>query len=226
MAKLTTTTLRASSALAAVTTEYGTSYEDLKTSGAATATTSNKLTCSTGAFTTAGTYGLIAIGDIVKNTTSGKFALVTAIDSATALSLSADIFSDTNTFEIYSHHGVQIYPVPSELIAVLDVTAAGTDAGDTLDVYIDECVDGVGDQWVNIIHFTQILGNGGAKRYAAALRPAPLATANNILSSTDQTAGNALQFPLTDRYRYRAAEANTSTTDSTFTFSLKLISKE
>ena len=220
-------TLRASSALAAVTTEYGISYEDQRKAGTATATTSNKLTDSAGAFTTAGVNGLIAVGDILKNTVTGKFALVTAIDSATALSISADIMSDTNTYEIYSNHGYKVNSGENFnlAIAVLDVTAAATDAGDTLDVLLDTSFDG-GVTWVNIGHFTQVLGNGGAKRYIMSFKAAPIAASNSVAMGTDQSAGAALQIGFGDRFRFRATEANTSTADSSFTFSLKLSLKQ
>lgn len=45
----------------------------------------------------------------------------------------------------------------------LDLTAAATDAADTLDVYVQTTFDGT--NWVDIAHFTQMLGNGGTKRY-------------------------------------------------------------
>jgi hypothetical protein len=48
---------------------------------------------------------------------------------------------------------------------VLDVTAAGTDAGDTLDVKVQVRLDGT--NWVDVAYFTQVLGNGGTKRYIA-----------------------------------------------------------
>lgn len=218
-------TLRASSALTAITTEYGISYEDLRKSGTATATTSNKLTDSAGAFTTAGANGLIAIGDIVKNTTTGLFALVTAIDSATALSLSADIFSSTNAYSIYTNHGLKINDTFDLAIATLDVTAAATDAGDTLDVYLDTSFDG-GVSFVNIGHFTQVLGNGGAKKYIMSFKANPVAASNSVSFTTDQSASAALQIGFGDRFRYRAAGVNTSTVDNSFTFSLKLFLKK
>lgn len=49
---------------------------------------------------------------------------------------------------------------------LLDLTAAATDVGDTLDVYIQSSVDGT--TWDDFIHFTQMLGNGGAKKFTAA----------------------------------------------------------
>lgn len=47
--------------------------------------------------------------------------------------------------------------------AVLDVTAAATAAGDTLDVYLQTTYDGT--NWQDIGHFTQVLGNGGALKH-------------------------------------------------------------
>lgn len=45
----------------------------------------------------------------------------------------------------------------------LDVTAAATAVGDTLDMFVQTTVDGT--NWLDIAHFTQVLGNGGAKRF-------------------------------------------------------------
>jgi len=47
----------------------------------------------------------------------------------------------------------------------LDVTAAATDVGDTLDVYLQTTHDGT--VWDDVAHFTQVLGNGGAKQFIA-----------------------------------------------------------
>lgn len=49
---------------------------------------------------------------------------------------------------------------------LLNVTAAAAAANDTLDVYVQASVDG-GSTWDDFIHFTQVLGNGGAKKYLA-----------------------------------------------------------
>jgi hypothetical protein len=216
-------TLRASAALAAATTEYGVSYEDTRASGLATATTTDKLTNSAGAFTTAGANGLIAVGDIIKNTTTGKYALVTAIDSATALSISADIFSNTNAYTIYSNHGLRVNRSFNSLLAILDVTAAATDVGDTLDVYLDTSFDG-GVSWINIGHFTQVLGNGGVKKFVMSFKANPIAAANSVLATADQAAAAALQIGFGDRFRYRATMVDADA-DGTFTWSLKLFFK-
>jgi hypothetical protein len=49
----------------------------------------------------------------------------------------------------------------------LDVTAAATEAGDTLDVFIQTTIDGT--NWIDVVHFTQVVGNGGAKRHIAKI---------------------------------------------------------
>lgn len=48
----------------------------------------------------------------------------------------------------------------------LDVTAAATGVGDTLNVYVQHSPDG-GTTWDDFVSFTQVLGNGGAKQYIA-----------------------------------------------------------
>lgn len=47
----------------------------------------------------------------------------------------------------------------------LDLTAAASASGDTLDAYVQTTIDGT--NWLDIVHFTQILGNGGTKRFIA-----------------------------------------------------------
>lgn len=74
----------------------------------ATSTSANKLADTEGAFTTKKTLSdhpishTIAIGDTVYNTTDGTSALITAIDSATVLSLDTDIMVSGEGYEIYS----------------------------------------------------------------------------------------------------------------------------
>lgn len=64
----------------------------------------------------------------------------------------------------------------------LDVTSAATVVGDTLDVTVQTRVDTV--NWVDVVHFTQVLGNGGAKRF--------LATISTALNQTMYEVGTAL----------------------------------
>lgn len=50
---------------------------------------------------------------------------------------------------------------------VLDVTSTATDVTDSFDVYIQTMIDGV--NWVDVVHFTQLVGTTGPKRYVARL---------------------------------------------------------
>jgi len=68
-----------------------------KRSSAATSTSANKLVDSGGAFTSGVT---VDVGDEVHNTTDDTYAFVTAVDSATQLSLSADIMASGENYTI------------------------------------------------------------------------------------------------------------------------------
>lgn len=214
------TTLRSSSAVTVPTTEYGV-FDTAKRTATTTATTSNKLTDSAGLFTT--TTNAV-VGDIIKNTTTGKFAKVTAVDSATALSVSADIFSSGDGYVLYPGLGYKLQQKFTELVAVLDVTAAATDVGDTLDVYVDTSFDG-GATFVNIGHFTQVLGNGGAKKYIMAFKSNPITSSNSVSFTADQSASAALQIGFGDRINFRAVSVDAGTQNVSFTYSLKVFLK-
>ena len=54
-------------------------------------------------------------------------------------------------------------------VMLLDVTAAASIAADTLDIYVDWSIDNV--IWFNGAHFTQILGNGGVKKFFTIFDP-------------------------------------------------------
>ncbi len=213
-------TLRASGAIAVATTEYSV-HDTAKITSAATATTSNKLTDAGGLFTTT---SAIAVGDIVKNTATGKYALVTAVDSATALSLSADIFLITDTYVIYPGTGYKLQQPWKELLVQLDVTAAATDATDTLDVYIDMSLDG-GTKWHNIIHFTQVLGNGGVKTFVGVIKNDNPGASAVFATTSDASAGATRQIGFGDRLRARAVTVDASTQNIGFTYSIKAFLK-
>lgn len=67
----------------------------VKITGNASGTTANKLVYATGGFTAA-----VDVGDEVFNSTDSTYAFVTAVDSDTQLSLSADIFVSGETFRL------------------------------------------------------------------------------------------------------------------------------
>ena len=78
-----------------------------------------------------------------------------------ALAASAARTSDGNG------SAVQLQGMVNAVAFVLDVTAAATDAGDLLDVYVQTKADGT--NWLDVLHFTQIAGTGGTKRYVAKI---------------------------------------------------------
>lgn len=98
-----------------------------KISGTASGTTANKLVYATGGFTAA-----VDVGDEVWNVTDNTFAIVTAKDSDTQLSLSADIFVSSEQFAIQGEftHNITDSDMGSTDAANLDPVANPVVAGD------------------------------------------------------------------------------------------------
>jgi hypothetical protein len=78
---------------------------------------------------------------------------VTLLAAAARTSSGTSVVS--STFEEYT-----------EALFLLNVTAAATEVDDTLDVYLQKTADN-GTTWDDFVHFTQVLGNGGAKKFIA-----------------------------------------------------------
>ena len=71
---------------------------------------------------------------------------------------------------------------------LLDITASASQAGDTLDVYVDVLAPD-GATWVNAVHFTQQAGNGAARKEIATLDPAnPGTSVVNVTSDANAAA--------------------------------------
>lgn len=97
----------------------------------------------------------------------------------------------------------------------LDVTAAATSSGDTLDVKVQTTIDGT--NWMDVCYFTQVLGDGGAKRFVckvSATEPQALFAATTAL-----TAGN-VRHVIGDQWRAVWAITDATTQDASFTFSV------
>lgn len=101
----------------------------------------------------------------------------------------------------------------------LDVTAAATAAGDTIDVYVQTMIDGT--NWVDIVHFTQVLGNGGAKRFYAKISSN---LAESLFNNATALAAGSVRNIFGDQYR--AAWTVASATAPSFTFSLQMSGDE
>ena len=73
----------------------------------------------------------------------------------------------------------------------LEVTPADGDSDDKLDVYVDRSVDGA--VWTNAVHFPQVLGDGGAKRYLATLDHTTTTAAATTLDYSGDAAANVVR---------------------------------
>ncbi len=87
----------------------------------------------------------------------------------------------------------------------VNVSAASGSATDTLDVYVDGLVAGA---WVNLVHFPQVVGNGGPQRLLGALTLQNVST-TPIVATADATAGSARAYGIPARLRARLATAGT-----------------
>lgn len=99
---------------------------------------------------------------------------------------------------------------------LLNITASATEAGDTLDVYIDVSPDG-GTTYINAVHFTQQAGNGAAKKMVAVLDPSNPGT--SVFDVTSDCASGAVRPALwgTDmRLRYTIVEVTGDNASHTF----------
>lgn len=140
----------------------------------------------------------------------GNLSVVGAIQSITLAASAARTTSANGT----AVSGLAPY---RRTIAVCTITASATDAGDTLDVYVDVSMDGT--TWINAVHFTQQAGNGSAKTMYAVLDPANPGT--SVIDVTSDAASGAVRPALWGPYmRARwalvdgSANANTSHTFS------------
>ena len=102
------------------------------------------------------------------------------------------------------------------LVFELDVTAAATVAADTLDVFIQTQLDGT--NWVDVSHFTQVLGDGGAKRYYTKIASD---TALTEFENGAALGAAAVRNLLGDTWRARWVVVND--TDPAFTFSVTVV---
>jgi len=129
----------------------------------------------------------------------------------TLLTAAARTASETGT-------ATAIPPSATRLMVMLDITASATDAGDTLDVYIDISPDG-GTTWINAGHFTQQAGNGAAAREVLTIDgQAPGAS---VVTVTADAAAAAVRAGVWGSHvRARAAIADVSGDDASHTFSV------
>lgn len=138
-----------------------------------------------------------------------------------ARSQTLTLFSGTETASA-TQAGVSFREAWREATIVLAVTSAATAVGDTFDLFIDTSPDG-GTTWYNVGHFTQVLGNGGAKTFVMALRSDNPGASAVVNVTTDAAAGVTRQFGINDRLRSRSTIVNSSA--PSFTYSVKAFLK-
>ncbi|MCX6069448.1 MAG: hypothetical protein NTU91_01110, partial [Chloroflexi bacterium] len=91
---------------------------------------------------------------------------------------------------------------------------------DTLDVFVDVLAPDL-TTWLNAIHFTQVLGNGGAKKFFAVLDPSNPGTAV-IDASADAAAAAVRPALFGPQLRGRYTVVDPGWGAASFTFSLRL----
>ena len=109
---------------------------------------------------------------------------------------------------------VALPDAPNGYAFVLDVTAAATDAGDTLDVQVQTLIDGT--NWVPVCSFTQCLGNGGAKRHIGKVSSNGAVT---MFEAAATLSAGSIRNLCGDAYRVRWAIVDADA-DGSFTFSV------
>ena len=103
---------------------------------------------------------------------------------------------------------------------LLVVSAAATEAADTLDVYIQSSADN-GDNYDDFIHFTQVLGNGGAKKIQAFWNALMAPEAELAALADASMAVGIKQGPVGDKWRVKWVIAgDVPVLNASFTFSL------
>jgi len=123
--------------------------------------------------------------------------------------------------------GVSVFPtaLADDIVAgifQLDVTAAATDVGDTLDVYIQHSLDGT--NYDDFIKFTQVLGNGGAKTFLARWNSIGAAPESELGAPQDAAmSAGVLQQPIGRTLRVKWVIVDAGTDDASFTFSVDAV---
>ena len=136
----------------------------------------------------------------------------TAFDVETLLASGARTASDASAL-------VKLARAPSGFAFILDITVDEQVAADTLDVYIQTKLDGT--NWVDVVHFTQWLGNGAAapQRYIAKV------TAGGACPHFDPTTAlpaTSVRNLMGDDWRVNYVIVDTSG-NASFTFSVTAI---
>lgn len=143
--------------------------------------------------------------------TVGDGKAVTLLASATYTAAEANAVKAIVT-------GLEFYKQAQIALILTDAKAA---VGDTLDVFIDTSPDS-GTTWLNVIHFTQILGNGAdALSFVATLDPGASPGTSVIATTSDANAATVRPTMFCDRLRVRHTLVDGGAHGQSFTYSVK-----
>jgi hypothetical protein len=122
--------------------------------------------------------------------------------------------------------GTQAVTIPApnlydSAVFLLTVSAVATDVGDTLDVYLQSSPDG-GTTWDDFAHFTQVLGNGGAKKFLASWAHWVTAESEMKAPADAGLAAGVLQGPVSATWRVKWVVVDAGTANVSFTFSVTM----
>jgi len=107
------------------------------------------------------------------------------------------------------------------IILTLNVTATANVIGDTLDVYVQQKING---NWDDLTHFTQVLGNGGAKTEIAVLNFNENVTADfHNLSDAAMNAATLRKGPITGILREKHVIAGGVAKSFTYTIDIEIL---
>ena len=128
-----------------------------------------------------------------------------------------ELFASANRTATASTTGdtVQILGERLAYTWILDVTLCDDDVDDTLDVFIDTLFGTA--TWINMVHFTQVLGNGAATARFCVTVPANMLTTDLVAS--DCAVGVA-RGVVGKAFRGRYTLVDGGGADADFTFSL------
>ena len=133
------------------------------------------------------------------------------MDHLTLVASAARTASDTTTVK-----GLAPY---TSAYFMLDVSAAATEAGDKLAVFIQREMPN-GD-WMDLVSFTEVLGNGGAKKLRADVYPgATGGETSGTINDGALTAGSVADLAWGDALRVKWTVTDASTDNASFTFSV------
>lgn len=107
------------------------------------------------------------------------------------------------------------------VIVQLDVTAAATEVGDILAMWLQGTVDGT--NFYDLGRFADVLGNGGAKRYLMVISR-EYTPESELITPTDatMTASTVNQGPFPDKLRMKYTVTDAGGDNASFTFSVSL----